>query len=285
MIPVPTDPDKSSQEHCIALGIEYAGGRYCGWQTQSDQGSVQDALEHALARFVTHPVATICAGRTDSGVHATGQVVNIAVDCHRPEHAWVRGVNTFLPDDIAVRWARVVDRDFSARFSAFSRTYEYWIYNDRIRSPIFNGRTGWVWRDCDAALMQRAAQVLVGEHDFTSFRASECQAASPVRTIHSIDVRRSGKLIGITIRANAFLQHMVRNIVGSLVYVGVGRESPQWLAGVLEARCRALAAPTFDASGLYFVGVEYPQRYGLPARAQSPFADVAAGCAAGPVSD
>lgn len=257
--------------HYVALGIEYAGGAYCGWQTQPDQPTVQDKLEWALEKFVTKPVATICAGRTDTGVHGTGQVVNIAVDCFRKESSWVRGLNTFLPDDISVRWAREVDADFNARFSAVSRTYEYWIYNDPVRSPVFHGKTGWVFRPCDEALMQSEAQCLVGEHDFTSFRAAECQAATPVRTIESIRIVRRDKLIGIEIKANAFLQHMVRNIVGSLVYIGIGREQPGWLAQVLEAKCRAVAAPTFDASGLYLVGVGYPERYGLPQRGQSTF--------------
>ena len=260
-----------SSKHCVALGIEYVGTRYCGWQTQPDQPTVQDVLEEALEKFVTKPVATVCAGRTDAGVHGTGQVVNIAVDCRRAETSWVRGVNTFLPDDIAVRWAKVVDADFSARFSATARTYEYWICNDPVRSPVFDGKTGWVWRPCDAALMHAEAQSLVGEHDYTSFRAAECQAASPVREIYAIDVKRVGKLIGIRITANAFLQHMVRNIVGSLVYVGIGREAPGWIAEVLAAKKRSAAAPTFDPAGLYLTGVEYPERYGLPRFGSSPF--------------
>ena len=260
-----------SDSHYLALGIEYDGRSYCGWQTQPDQPTVQDALERALGKFVTEKVPTICAGRTDTGVDGSGQVVSIAVNCDRPMRNWIRGVNTFLPDDIVVRWARVVDKEFSARFCAFSRTYEYWICNDAIRSPIFHGRTGWVWRACDANLMHAEAQCLVGEHDFTSFRASECQAATPIRTIESIQVRRVGKLIGIEITANAFLQHMVRNIVGSLVYVGIGRERAGWLRAVLEARERAVAAPTFDPSGLYLVGVRYPESYELPSRGASPF--------------
>ena len=255
----------------VALGVEYNGLRYCGWQTQPDQPTVQDALELALKKFVTKPVATICAGRTDTGVHGTGQVVSIAVDCVRSESSWVRGVNTFLPEDIAVRWAKVVPCDFSARFDALSRTYEYWICNDRVRSPVMAGRTGWVWRPCDEKIMHEQAQCLVGEHDFSSFRASECQAATPVRTIHSLKVRRFGRLIGIEIKANAFLQHMVRNIVGSLVYVGIGREKPGWLKDVLEARERAAAAPTFDPNGLYLVGVENRDDLGLPERGASPF--------------
>ncbi len=255
----------------IALGIEYNGCGYCGWQTQPDQPTVQDVLEEALESFVTHPVATICAGRTDAGVHATGQVVSFEVDCVRSESSWVRGVNTFLPADIAVRWARAVDENFHARFSAQTRTYQYWICNDRVRSPVLEGRTGWVWRTCDESRMQKAARALLGEHDFSSFRAAECQAATPVRRIDRLCVRRFGRLIGIEITANAFLQHMVRNIVGTLVYVGIGREEPGWVKEVLEARERAAAAPTFDPHGLYFVGVEYPEAAQVPARGAEPF--------------
>lgn len=248
----------------LALGVEYSGTEFFGWQKQPDQRTVQGVLERALERFVTSPVPTICAGRTDTGVHALSQVVHIDVDCIRPMPNWIRGVNTFLPEDVVVRWAREVDSDFSARFSALSRTYEYWIYNDAIRSPLCAKATGWVWRDLDAEGMHKAAQVLLGEHDFSSFRASDCQAASPVRTIEEITVRRIGKLIVIRIRANAFLQHMVRNIVGSLVYVGTGRESIPWLKEVLEAKERSVAAPTFAASGLYLTAVQYPEKYNLP---------------------
>ncbi len=255
----------------IALGIEYSGCAYAGWQTQPDGRTVQDRLEAALRRFVTRPVATICAGRTDTGVHATGQVVHIDPGCVRSESSWVRGVNTFLPQDIAVRWARTVDESFSARFSARARTYEYWILNDPVRSPLFAGTTGWVWRPCNEARMQEAALSLVGEHDFSSFRSVDCQAASPVRTIESLSVQRFGRLIRIRLTANAFLQHMVRNIVGSLVYVGTGRNPVDGLAEVLEARDRSLAAPTFAPQGLYLVGVRYPSEYGLPECGASPF--------------
>ena len=259
----------------VALGIEYDGRAYCGWQTQPDQPTVQDRLELALGKFVTHEVATICAGRTDTGVHATGQVVHIDVDCVRPPRSWVRGVNVFLPDDISVRWAAPVDETFHARFGAQSRTYEYWIVNDPVRSPIFHGRTGWVWRPCDGAAMQRASRCLIGTHDFSSFRAAECQAATPVRTVTDISVRRFGKLICISITANAFLQHMVRNIVGTLIYVGVGKQKEAWVKDVLEARSRDVAAPTFDPAGLYLTAVRYPGQYGLPAGGASAFASFA----------
>ncbi len=271
MPPVDRTESMDNKTQSVALGIEYAGQNYFGWQTQPEGNTVQDVLEVALARFLTVPVATICAGRTDRGVHGTHQVVSIASPFFRTEASWVRGVNTFLPDDIAVRWAREVPQGFHARFDALSRTYQYWIFNSPVRSPVMHGRTGWVWRALDERRMHEAAQSLVGEHDFTSFRAAECQAATPVRTIRHLSVRRQGELICVEICANAFLQHMVRNIVGSLIYVGTGRESVQWLSEVLQARSRAVAAPTFDPAGLYLVGVQYPSQLNLPVRGLSPF--------------
>lgn len=256
--------------HRMALGIEYTGTRFYGWQKQPDQRTVQTELEKALSRFVIEPVATICAGRTDTGVHAVSQVVHIDVACRRGEANWIRGVNTFLPPDVAVRWAREVDADFSARFSAVRRTYEYWIYNNPIRSPVFDALTGWVWRPLDADRMREAGLSLLGKHDFTSFRAADCQAATPVRTVTDVSVERFGPLVCIRISADAFLQHMVRNIVGSLVYVGTGRESVGWIGDVLKARSRAVAAPTFSACGLYLTGVQYPEKYRLPSVGQSP---------------
>ena len=255
----------------IALGIEYNGAAFCGWQTQPEVPNVQDTLESALKAFATVPISTVCAGRTDTGVHATHQVVDFEPSVSRPLTAWVRGVNTFLPEAVAVRWAREVPDDFSARFSATERTYEYWILNDPVRSPLMNGLVGWVFRPCDEEKMQEAAQCLLGEHDFTSFRASECQAKSPVRTIHEVTVRRYDRMIGIRLRANAFVHHMVRNIVGSLVYVGTGRESVVWFKEVLEARNRTVAAPTFSAAGLYLVGVRYPEKMGLPSYSPAPW--------------
>ena len=254
-----------------ALGIEYTGTHYNGWQTQPDGRTVQDVLERAIKRFLTKPAGTICAGRTDAGVHATGQVVHVDTDCERPVTSWVRALNTFLPDDIAGRWAVPVNDRFHARFSARSRTYQYWILNDRIRSAVNFGRTGWVWRPCDEERMREAAACLIGEHDFSSFRAADCQAATPVRTMTAINIVRRGRYIGIELTANAFLQHMVRNIVGSLIYVGVGREKPEWMKEVLEAKERAAAAPTFDAAGLYLVGVGYPDFPEIPVKGSDPF--------------
>lgn len=254
----------------MALGIQYDGSQFCGWQIQPDQRTVQAELERALEKFLCARTATFCAGRTDTGVHAVNQVVSFSSPVDRPERNWVRALNTFLPSSVAVRWARKTPEDFHARFSAESRTYEYWIYNSEIRSPIYEGRTGWVFRRLDLEKMIEASRLLLGEHDFTSFRASECQAATPVRTIHSIDAVRRGDLIGIRLTANAFLQHMVRNIVGSLIYVGSGRESVEWMRDVLEAKDRSVAAPTFSPSGLYFTGVEYPG-FDLPRFGPSPF--------------
>ena len=210
----------------IALGIEYRGTGFNGWQIQPDCPSVQQALEDALETFLQVKTPTMCAGRTDTGVHAMQQVVSIETQADRPERSWVRGLNTYLPPGVAVRWARLVDDDFHARFSARSRTYEYWI--------------------------------------------SECQASGPVRTIRRLELERRGRLIGVRIEANAFLQHMVRNIVGTLIYVGTGREKPEWVEEVLKARSRAAAAPTFSPNGLYLMGVGYEDP-SIPAAGPSPF--------------
>lgn len=257
----------------VALGIEYDGGAFSGWQTQPDVLTVQDVLEAALARFLNAPTPTICAGRTDAGVHATHQVVSFATEAERTPESWVRALNTFLPKTVSVRWMRPVPEDFHARFSARSRTYEYWILNDPVRSPIYEGRTGWCFRPLDVERMRMGAKHLLGEHDFTSFRASECQASSPVRTIELLEVVRTGRLVGVRIRANAFLQHMVRNIVGTLLYVGTGRNDPDWVGEVLAAKSRALAAPTFSPSGLYLTGVGYPEHaaFNLPETGPGPF--------------
>jgi tRNA pseudouridine38-40 synthase len=251
----------------IALGLEYDGAAFTGWQTQPDGRGVQDALERALAAVAGAPIATTCAGRTDTGVHALDQVVHFDTDAVRPLNAWVRGGNRFLPPAVSVRWALEVPDVFHARFSAVRRTYEYWILNDAVRSPLAHARTGWVFRPLDATAMHEAAARLVGRHDFTSFRSAECQAASPVRDLHELSVERRGRLIRVRASANAFLHHMIRNIVGTLVYVGLGRREPAWVTTVLEARNRAQAAPTFSAAGLYLVRVEYDPSFVLPAPA------------------
>lgn len=242
----------------VALGIEYDGQKFCGWQRQPHSPSVQARLEKAIQIFLDRPARCVCAGRTDTGVHATQQVVHVDTPIIRGSRNWVRGVNSHLPPRIAVLWAERVDQDFHARYSATARTYRYWIYNHAIRSPIYEGRAGWVWRPMNVDVMRQASRCLLGRHDFTSFRAAECQANSPIRTIRALDIVQQGRLIGIRIRANAFLHHMVRNIVGSLVYVAIGREKPEWLAWVLAQRSRAVAAPTFSPAGLYLTGVRYP---------------------------
>jgi tRNA pseudouridine38-40 synthase len=249
----------------IALGIEYEGASFNGWQTQADRRSVQDALETALGALAEVPVSTICAGRTDAGVHAVDQVVHFDTAVARPLSAWVRGTNRSLPSSISVRWAREVGEEFHARFGALRRTYDYWILNDAVRSPLAHGRATWVFRPLDTGLMQRAAMTLVGTHDFTSFRSAECQAASPVRELQRLDVERFGRWIRIRATANAFLHHMVRNIGGTLVAVGMGRQSPEWVRDVLSARDRSIAAPTLAAAGLYLARVEYDARFELPA--------------------
>lgn len=258
----------------IALGIEYDGSPWSGWQTQPDGKTVQDVLESALGKFTRRETATVCAGRTDAGVHAMEQVVHFDTDISRETASWVRGVNAFLPPSIAVRWACEVQRDddaadhaadaFHARFGATARTYHYVIYNHPVRSPLLTGKVGWVFRALDENKMQVAAQLLIGVHDFSAFRSSQCQAKSPVRTMQAIDVARNGDLIVITLRANAFLHHMVRNIVGSLIFIGNGKKPSDWLKEVLEGRDRQHAAPTFSPDGLYLAKIEYDQKWRLP---------------------
>lgn len=252
----------------IALGIQYDGSPWSGWQTQPDGRTVQDVLESGLEKFTRHKIATVCAGRTDAGVHAIEQVVHFDTDINRQTASWIRGVNAFLPPSIAVRWACEVtcdaDDDFHARFSARARTYHYVLYNHPIRSPLLSGKVGWVFRPLDEVIMQHAAKLLIGTHDFSAFRASQCQAKSPLRTMHEINIARNGSFIVITLRANAFLHHMVRNIVGSLIYVSSGKKSSAWLQQVLEDRDRKYAAPTFMPDGLYLAKIEYDQKWQLP---------------------
>jgi tRNA pseudouridine38-40 synthase len=251
----------------IALGIEYDGAAFTGWQTQADRRGAQDALENALAQVAGSSIATVCAGRTDSGVHALDQVIHFDTDATRPLTGWLRGVNRFLPASIAVQWARPVGQDFHARYGARRRRYDYWILNAPVRSPLAHARAGWVFRFLEEGAMRQAATHLIGRHDFTSFRSAECQAATPVRDIEALTVDRTGPLVRISVTANAFLHHMVRNIVGALVYVGVGRQPHDWTSEVLQARDRAAGAPTFSAAGLYLARVEYDSAFGLPAPA------------------
>ncbi len=253
----------------IALGIEYDGSSFLGWQTQPGGNTVQDALSRALTKIAGTPVAVTAAGRTDAGVHATGQTVHFDVSVRRPLTAWVRGVNSFLPATVAVRWAQPVSDDFHARFSACGRAYRYLLSNRPQRPGLWHDRAGWYHRSLDVARMQQAADVLLGEHDFSSFRAADCQAKSPIKTMRRADVRRCGQMIVFDFEAGAFLHHMVRNIVGSLVYVGRGAGDADWMHALLLARDRKLAAPTFSAAGLYLVGVNYEPHWGLPANQDS----------------
>ena len=248
----------------IALGLEYDGAAFCGWQTQPDGCAVQDALQRALSEVAGKSIETVCAGRTDAGVHALAQVVHFDVDVDRSSSAWVRGGNALLPDAIAVNWARAVSPEFHARFSATGRRYVFWLLNRPQRPGLLRGRVGWFYRRLDERAMQQAAQYLIGNHDFSAFRAADCQAKTPVRTLRQLDICRRGDLVRFEFAADAFLQHMVRNIVGSLVYVGSGRQSAAWIGEVLGSRDRNRAAPTFAASGLYLAAVEYDASWALP---------------------
>lgn len=241
----------------IALGLEYDGATFCGWQSQAGGGSVQDALESAVSAIADAPLRVVCAGRTDAGVHALGQVVHFDTPTERPLTAWVRGVNAHLPPAVAVRWAQVMPDEFHARFSARGRRYRYLLLNRAVRPGLLARRVGWFHQPLDVAAMQVASQALLGEHDFSAFRSAECQAKSPVKTLHKLVIARHGEMIVFDFAANGFLHHMVRNLIGALVYVGKGAHPPSWLGELLAARNRALAAPTFDASGLYFAGVDY----------------------------
>jgi len=248
----------------IALGVEYDGSPFHGWQSQADGLGVQDALSRALAGIAGTPVTTIAAGRTDSGVHATMQVVHFDTEVSRPESAWVRGVNSALPAGIGVRWALGVDDAFHARFSASGRHYTYVLVNAPVRPVLLQSRVGWYHRPLALAAMCEAGDVLLGTHDFSAFRAAECQAKSPVKTLDRLTITREADILRIELHADAFLHHMVRNIVGALVRVGSGRENARWMHTLLASRDRAQGAPTFDASGLYFTGADYAPRWNLP---------------------
>jgi tRNA pseudouridine38-40 synthase len=225
---------------------------------------VQDVLERALAAIAGEPIAVTGAGRTDRGVHATAQVAHFDTAVTRPDSAWVRGVNSFLPEPIAVLWARPVPRDVHARFKATARTYRYRLLNRPVRPALAARHAGWFHAPLDVAKMRDAAQALVGEHDFSAFRAAECQARTPVRAVHAVAVERTGDQIDFVIRANAFLHHMVRNIVGSLVYVGSARQPVGWIGELLRLKDRTKAAPTFAPEGLYLEKIEYDAQWGLP---------------------
>lgn len=248
----------------IALGIEYDGSGFCGWQTQPSGCAVQDVIEQALAGIAGHAVATICAGRTDSGVHAMAQVVHFDSEALRPESAWTRGVNALLPDSVAVLWMQPVADDFHARYGALERRYRYLLLDQAVRPALNRNHVGWIHQRLEIEPMRAAAVALLGQHDFSAFRSAECQANSPLRELRELNIERRGEYVVFELVANAFLHHMVRNIVGSLVYIGAGRQPPQWLRGVLDGRDRARAAPTISAAGLYLSGVNYDKKFALP---------------------
>ena len=249
----------------VALGIGYRGQAYLGWQSQPGGRTVQDRLESALAQFAGTPIRTLCAGRTDAGVHAIQQVVHFDTELHREPFSWVRGSNRYLPEDIAVQWCVPAAPGFHARNSALGRRYRFVVLESPVRPALESGLAGWVMQPLDAVAMRAAAALLVGEHDFTSFRAAECQAASPTKTLRGIAISRRGAYWRFEFDADAFLHHMVRNLLGCLVAVGSGRRAPGWVAEVLAARDRRAAAPTFPAAGLYFVGPYYDARWAIPA--------------------
>lgn len=245
--------------------IEYDGTSYCGWQRLSHAPSVQQELEQALSKVANHAVEIVCAGRTDSGVHGYGQIIHFESDADRSMNGWMMGTNTNLPDDIAVLWLqKSIDDKFNARFSAIHRRYRYIIHNRKARSAILATRATWIFEHLNELAMHEAAQSLIGEHDFSSFRASGCQARHARRNIHLINISRENDFIYIDIVANAFLHHMVRNIVGTLIQIGMRKRSVESMAEVLALRDRTKAGMTAAAHGLYFVHVGYPDHFGLP---------------------
>jgi len=253
-----------------AACIEYDGTAYCGWQRLSHAPSVQNEVEKALSFVANHPLDLTCAGRTDSGVHALGQVVHFESDAQRNQKGWLLGCNTQLPDDISMRWIQPISPDFHARFSATSRRYRYIILNRESRPAILNNRVCWIRYALNESRMQEAANYLMGEHDFSSFRASGCQAKHARRNLQAIQINREGDFITIDVEANAFLHHMVRNIVGSLLLVGDGSQSPDWFADLLAIKDRTQAGITASACGLYFVSVDYPAEFDLPTMPEPP---------------
>lgn len=248
----------------VALMVEYDGSQYHGWQAQLGLRTVQDVLERALSQVASHEVKVVCAGRTDTGVHATSQVVHFDSDNERAMRSWIHGANSFLPKDVCVKWGREMPDTFHARFSATSRRYRYVIYNAPIRGALIRSQITWQYRQLDHRLMQESAQFLLGKMDFTSFRSVECQSKTPIREVSYINVERRGDLIVIDISANAFLHHMVRNITGVLMAVGSGRKPVEWVREVLLAKDRRLGAETAPPYGLYLVGVTYPEEYHVP---------------------
>ena len=258
----------------IALGLQYDGSSFSGWQSQVSGNTIQDELEKAISNFIGEAglkdslIRATTAGRTDAGVHALGQVVHFDVDVERENWSWVRGLNAFLSESIVINWAKPVSEMFSARFSAYERTYIYALHAGPCRSPMSRSRAGYLmmpadrWFDIDA--MNLAAECLIGAHDFTSFRSSECQSKTPVKTLYSIEIVSNKPWLYFKIRGNAFLHHMVRNLVGSFLMIGSGKQSATWMKDVLEAKDRSIAAPTFSPDGLYLAKIAYPEEFNIP---------------------
>ncbi len=248
----------------FALGIEYDGTAYSGWEAQRYGLGIQAVVEKALSQIAAGPIKTVCAGRTDAGVHATGQVVHFNTDALRPDHAWVLGSNTHLPHNVRIRWAHPVPNTFHARYSAFKRRYRYVFFMGRVPSALLHGRVSWSRRELNVARMAGAAKRLHGEHDFNAFRSSRCQAPRSIRRVHRIHVWRRGQFLGFDITANAFLHHMVRNIAGVLAAIGSGDAAPEWIDELLQSGDRTQAGVTAPAAGLYLFQVKYPPAFGLP---------------------
>ena len=255
----------------IALGVRYDGSAYHGWQVQDDLPTIQFELERALSRVANHSVNVICAGRTDAGVHATAQVVHFDTDAERESHSWVFGANSNLPADIRVLWAKAIPLDFHARFSATARRYRYLLYNHKVKPGILRHFVGWYYRPLDEVGMQTAANYLQGEHDFSAFRGAGCQAKHPIRTLQEFQIYRQRRLLIFEVQANAFLLHMVRNMVGTLLAVGSGAQPPEWVQHVLLSRDRQEGGVTIAPHGLYLVSVNYPNEFMLPETPVGPF--------------
>jgi tRNA pseudouridine38-40 synthase len=252
----------------IALGVEYDGAGFCGWQSQPAGCGVQDVLEKAIAQVAQHPIRIHAAGRTDTGVHALMQIIHFDVEVIRPETAWVRGVNAFLPPTVRAVWSKPVPEEFHARFSAQKRSYEYLLINTTVAPAVLATKAGWYHQSLRCDAMQQAIQYLIGEHDFSAFRASECQAKSPIRHMYDASINSIGNRLVFRFKANAFLQHQVRNMIGALIYVGNGKHPPAFISELLKQHDRTLSPPTFSANGLYLTGVEYDAKWQLPAKEQ-----------------
>lgn len=248
----------------LALGIEYDGSAFFGWQLQPDIATIQGEIEAGLSQIAGEPVRVFCAGRTDTGVHATYQIVHFDTTVIRPSGAWVRGLNALISNDISIRWVKEVSLNFHARYSALRRTYRYLLLNRAQRPGLFAKNVGWYHKKLDVCAMRSAASALIGQNDFSAFRSSECQANTPIRVIDGLYIRSIGEIIVFEITANAFLHHMVRNIVGTLVYIGAGKRPVDWMEEILISRNRALAAPTFSPNGLYLTSIDYDPDWALP---------------------